>query len=83
LLKADVPGHGIFHLKTDHADYFDFILGNLDELKEVYEVLEMTRDLHAAHPAPHSLQIPDVTLFERLFIKDGLPIHSLKIKPRN
>lgn len=78
LLKRGTPGRGIFHLKTDHEDYFDFILNNLSELKDTYRILESTRDLHASHPDPKSLKIPEVTLFERLFIKDGLPIYSVK-----
>ena len=71
---------GIFHLKTDHAAYFEFILENVEKLSDVYQVIEMTKDLHAGNPKAHLLQIPDVTLFERLFIKDGLPIHSIKLK---
>ncbi len=77
-----LSARGHFHLKTDHEEYFDFILANLEELKDVYDVIECTRNLHANHPNPKSLQIPDVTLFERLFIKDGLPIYSVKIKPK-
>jgi tRNA (guanine-N7-)-methyltransferase len=73
---------GIFHLKTDHATYFEFILENVEKLSDVYEVIEMTKDLHANNPKAHLLQIPEVTLFERLFIKDGLPIHSLKLRAK-
>ena len=80
LLRRGIPGRGVFHLKTDHSDYFDFILQNLKQLTEVYETLEVTRNLHAGHPNPRTLQIPHVTLFERLFIKEGLPIHSVKIR---
>jgi tRNA (guanine-N7-)-methyltransferase len=80
LLKTGAPGRGIFHLKTDHEHYFDFILSNLNELKDTFEILEMTRDLHATHPNPKALIIPEVTLFERLFIKDGLPIYSVKVR---
>ena len=76
-----ISSTGYFHLKTDHAEYFEFILENLAELKDVFEVIEMTKDLHANHPNPTSLKIPEVTLFERLFIKDGLPIHSVKVRP--
>ena len=84
-LKAMAPlisDRGHFHLKTDHQEYFDFILANLEELKETFEILECTRNLHENHPNPKSLQIPEVTLFERLFIKDGLPIYSVKVKPK-
>ena len=84
-LKSIAPllsGRGYFHIKTDHADYFEFILANLAELKDTYEILEMTKDLHAGNENARFLKIPEVTLFERLFIKDGLPIHSVKIKTK-
>lgn len=84
-LKTIAPllsDRGLFHLKTDHEEYFDFILANLDELKDTFEIIECTRNLHESHPDPRSLQIPEVTLFERLFIKDGLPIYSVKVKTK-
>jgi len=74
---------GIFHLKTDHAEYFEFILENLHSLSGTFEIIEMTRDLHAGNPNAKLLTIPAVTLFERLFIKDGLPIHSVKVRRKN
>ena len=77
-----LSGRGYFHIKTDHADYFEFILENLNQLTGTYEVLEMTKDLHAGNENARFLKIPEVTLFERLFIKDGLPIHSVKIRAR-
>ena len=75
-----LSGRGYFHLKTDHADYFEFIRENLEKLKDTYEIIEETRNLHADNPKAHLLTIPAVTLFERLFIKDGLPIHSVKVR---
>lgn len=77
-----LSNRGYFHIKTDHQEYFDYILENLSQLTDVYETFEMTRNLHEKHPNPKSLLIPDVTLFERLFIKDGLPIYSIKLKPK-
>jgi tRNA G46 methylase TrmB len=75
---------GIFHIKTDHPGYFEWMLEHLEiALKEaglIWEIVEKTHDLHAEHPDAASLQIPDVTLFERLFIKDGIKINSLKLK---
>ena len=82
---------GIFHIKTDHAEYFDSML---EELKAViappekpngatepsFEILELTKNLHEKNENARGLTIPDVTLFERIFIKQGLPIHSLKLK---
>lgn len=73
------PG-GIFEIRTDHAGYFEWIERAAQETAELWEVALHTRDRHAAHPAPESLEIPDVTLFERLFIKDGLPIHALSLR---
>ena len=78
LLQQD----GTFHLKTDHREYFDFIIENLQALSERIQITELNTHLHQHHPAPHTLTIPEVTLFERLFIKDGLPIHSVKISPK-
>ncbi|MCC7442164.1 MAG: methyltransferase domain-containing protein [Bdellovibrionales bacterium] len=75
------PG-GELHIKTDHAGYFDWMEGHLGRCGELWETLELTRDLHAGHPSPLALEIPDVTLFERLFIRDGLPIHSMLLRRR-
>jgi tRNA (guanine-N7-)-methyltransferase len=73
---------GVFHIKTDHRGYFDWMLEAVEQSKDSWNVLEMSMNLHQAHPAPQSLEIPEVTLFEKLFIRDGLPIHSLKLQPR-
>lgn len=84
-LKTVAPllsGRGHFHIKTDHREYFDYIIENLNQLKDTYEVFDLTYNLHEKHPNPKSLLIPDVTLFERLFIKDGLPIYSVKLKSK-
>jgi tRNA (guanine-N7-)-methyltransferase len=78
LMKPD----GVFHIKTDHAGYFDWMLDAISQAQDSWEVVELTRNLHEFHPAPETLKIPDVTLFERLFIKDGIPIQSVKLKPR-
>lgn len=77
---------GIFHIKTDHRGYFDWMEDALKTLQsdpetaKLWEVAERSTDLHATHPNPKQLQIPDVTLFERLFIKDGIPINSLVLR---
>jgi tRNA (guanine-N7-)-methyltransferase len=75
---------GVFHIKTDHASYFEWMVEALAESErefgKLWEIVEETRDLHADHPNPELLQIPDVTLFERLFIKDGIKINSLKLR---
>jgi tRNA (guanine-N7-)-methyltransferase len=74
------PATGEFWIKTDHAGYFDWMLKALEANKDVWDVVELSRDLHAGNPHPELLEIPVVTLFEKLFIKDKLPIHSLKLR---
>ena len=91
ILKVMKHG-GIFHIKTDHPGYFEWIENALaDALKTLeakgstentptWKIVERSANLHKDHPNPKLLQIPEVTLFERLFIKDGIPIHSLKLQ---
>ena len=75
------PG-GIFEIRTDHAGYFDWIEDAVQKTSDLWEVASLTRDKHAGHPSPEKLEIPDVTLFERLFIRDGLPIHAVSLRRR-
>ena len=81
IVKVMKPS-GIFHIKTDHPGYFKWILEALNEVSHVWNILELSHDLYHDHPAPETLQIPEVTLFEKLFIKDKIPIQSLKIQPK-
>ncbi len=71
---------GFFHIKTDHRGYFDHMIEEIQAVPSFFQSFDLTYDLHADHPNPRSLAIPEVTLFERLFIKDGLPIHSIRLK---
>lgn len=75
------PG-GTFHIKTDHFGYFQWMEDAVKEVDSLWEVTDRTTDLHANHPDPTSLTIPEVTLFERLFIKDGIKINSLWLRRR-
>lgn len=68
---------GILHLKTDHDGYFDWILEHLEPIRNLWEIQSETRDLHANHPNPQTLEIPEVTLFEKIFIKEGIKIKQL------
>lgn len=72
------PG-GVFHIKTDHLGYFEWMEEAIRQVPDLWEPTEHTRDLHAAHPAPLTLKIPEVTLFESLFLKDGIKINSVKL----
>ena len=67
---------GIFHLKTDHDGYFETILEAMSQCQGVWKITEETWDLHQKNPDPQALEIPDVTLFERIFIRDGIKIKS-------
>jgi tRNA (guanine-N7-)-methyltransferase len=73
---------GVFTIRTDHRDYFDWMLQCIHETQELWDVFDLSFDVYANHPDPKSLKIPEVTLFERLFIKDGLPIHQVKLRKR-
>ena len=76
------PG-GVFHIKTDHPGYFEWMLEAIEKVTDIWEPRDLSRDLHAKHPHPTTLEIPDVTLFERLFIKDGIKINSLKLHAKS
>jgi tRNA (guanine-N7-)-methyltransferase len=69
------PGGGL-HIKTDHAGYFEWIEEALGP-SPVWETISRTRDLHGGNPARAALTIPEVTLFERIFIRDGIRIKRL------
>ncbi len=75
---------GIFEIKTDHAGYFEWMEKALATFQaehgKPWEIEFRSANLHENHPNPQSLTIPEVTLFERLFIKDGLPIHRLVLR---
>ncbi len=73
---------GVMHIKTDHDAYFEWMLEHITATSDLWEVRELTRDLHAGHPDPTLLKIPDVTLFEGLFVKDGIKVKSVKLVAR-
>jgi tRNA (guanine-N7-)-methyltransferase len=70
---------GVFHIKTDHRKYFDWMEEHIAQVRDLWDVTERTTDLHAGNPNAVLLKEPEVTLFERLFIKDGLPINQVKL----
>lgn len=76
LLKPD----GGFEIRTDHLDYFEFMLEQI-ELSGRWTTLEKSFDVHADNPARLKLEIPDVTLFEKIFIRDGIPIKRVLLTP--
>ncbi len=73
------PG-GTLEIRTDHAIYFGWIEALVQENPTLWKVLERTQDRHAGCPDPLKLEIPDVTLFEKIFIREGIKINSLILK---
>ena len=71
---------GVFHIKTDHAGYFEWMKEAFAQVGDVWKIDRITDDLHVGNPNAGQLKIPEVTLFERLFIKDQIPIHSAWLK---
>lgn len=71
---------GLFHIKTDHDGYFAWMQEAIAKVGDVWEVERETLDLHEGNARAGELQIPDVTLFERLFIKDGIKIKSVWLR---
>jgi tRNA (guanine-N7-)-methyltransferase len=82
MLARVVRSGGTFHIKTDHPGYFEWMEQSLAEAAAFWDVEHRSTDLHKGHPDPKSLRIPEVTLFERIFVEKGLPIHSLKLRRR-
>ncbi len=71
---------GIFHIKTDHDGYFEWMREAFAKVGDVWAVEKESFDLHAGHPEPTKLEIPEVTLFEKLFVKDGIKIKSAHLR---
>jgi tRNA (guanine-N7-)-methyltransferase len=74
--------NGLLHFKTDHEAYFEEVLPLFLGAPSQWEVLGLTKNLHEGHPNPLLLKIPEITLFEGLFIKDQIPIKSLKLRKK-
>lgn len=73
---------GLFHIKTDHDGYFEKMREAFEECKDLWEIEKITTDLHAGNEEATKLAIPEVTLFERLFIKDGIPIKAAWLRKK-
>lgn len=73
------PG-GSFEIRTDHAGYFEWMERELLGALDLWGVEVHSTDLYAGHADPTQLQIPEVTLFERIFIKSKIKIHRLHLR---
>ncbi|OGH01045.1 MAG: tRNA (guanosine(46)-N7)-methyltransferase TrmB [Candidatus Lambdaproteobacteria bacterium RIFOXYD1_FULL_56_27] len=72
-LKVLLKKEGEFWFKTDHKEYFEWALGQI-EACGFYEVVELSWDLHHSPYQEHN----QLTEFEGLFLSQGLPVYHLK-----
>ncbi|MFN7683904.1 MAG: tRNA (guanosine(46)-N7)-methyltransferase TrmB [Oligoflexia bacterium] len=72
-----MPKGGTFEIKTDHPGYFEWMLDHVSRVPEKWKLSSKTKDLHSNHPNPTELTYPEVTCFEKLFIRDGIKIHQM------
>jgi tRNA (guanine-N7-)-methyltransferase len=79
LHKVLKPG-GTLEIRTDHAVYFQAIEKLVS--KEFWETVQRTNDKHQSCADPQKLEIPDVTLFEKIFIRDKIKICQLVLRKR-
>ena len=70
------PG-GLFHIKTDHPGYFDWMLAAFTAVQDTWRIESQTHDRHAGRSAEElaRLEIPDVTLFEKVWLREGKRVH--------
>jgi tRNA (guanine-N(7)-)-methyltransferase len=73
---------GEFEARTDHPGYFEWMRAAVDASEREWTKIDETHDRHKDNPQAHLLKPPDVTLFESLFVKDGLPIHLIRLLRR-
>lgn len=75
---------GLIDIKTDHPGYFEWIEEAASQCTDLFDTELHTRDLHAGLSRADALklEIPAVTLFEKLFIRDGIPIQRLKLRTK-
>lgn len=67
---------GIVHLKTDNAGLFNYTLESVKEQKHHLE--QFTHDLYRWKNLNEILQIK--TTYEKMFLKQGLPIHYMNFR---
>lgn len=74
-----VRAGGTTEIRTDHAGYSEWIADRIGRVQDLWRLQRRTSDRHAGNPNPGRLTIPDVTLFEMLFIRERTPIHSFEL----
>lgn len=82
MLHALLGVGGVLHIKTDHDVYWEWMQKVFATVAHEWDVLECVSDLHAGNSSAERLDFPDVTLFEKGFIKKKQPIKSLKLRKK-
>ena len=82
VLHGLLSAGGVLHVKTDHDGYWEWMQKALGAVAGDWEVLECVADLHAGNRDAERLDFPDVTLFEKGFIKEKVPVKSMKLKKK-
>jgi tRNA (guanine-N7-)-methyltransferase len=77
VLASLMKPEGVLEIRMDQRAYFEETMNHLAP----WQTLHLTFDKHAGHPDPTSLTLPEVTLFERLFIRDKVPICAGTFSP--
>ena len=72
--KNIIKKDGIIHLKTDNAELFDYTLKVIKTNK--HNLLKYTRDIYNSGISNQVTNIQ--TFYEKIFLKQGLPIYYLK-----
>ena len=64
-------------IKTDHAVYFGWMQAAVEACRKSFRVVHLSYDRHAEIENPMKLDFPEVTVFEKLALKKGIPIHEM------
>ncbi len=75
-----VQKDGLFWIKTDHAGYAEWMKQVISECSDTWRLESESHDLYAGRSDAKDLKLGEVTLFERLFIQDELPIHEYRLR---
>ncbi|OFZ73564.1 MAG: tRNA (guanosine(46)-N7)-methyltransferase TrmB [Bdellovibrionales bacterium RIFOXYD1_FULL_44_7] len=72
-----VKENGRFEIKTDHQEYFKWMLQAVQETNPYWKIIEQNMNIHKNSENAKLLAIPEVTLFEKVFVAEDKPIARL------
>lgn len=74
-----LKANGILEIRTDNPEYAHWIDKCFAEQIDMFERLSYTQDKHRDGNAK-DLKIPNITLFEGIYIQEGKPIHEFRFR---